>query len=462
MSEHPTGLKRSMKWLYVWAMATGAIFCYLGYYDQFFVGYCGSGSFFAFALMGIAVLFIALVYCELAPMFPHTGAELLYNTVGMNKHMGFFSSWLILAAWIAVPPTACMIIVSWFDLVLGTNASLTTLIILSIVCMVIYFCLSLLEIQIAGKIQTWMLFIAIVGTIITGILFLCSGHWEWSNITENFFSSSLAPSMGIPPWLIGMALLITPYFGFECVPMFVEEGNFPIKDSTKAIILSVVSCTLCYVFFFFCLAGISDWSEISQIGDFMTIKFIRDTLGWQFWAVVFGVISIICAIGTCLLGFWISCVRMIYAMGEHNFLPKAFAKVNRFHQPILANVLCLVVGVFFLIMLNVSTVMADFFNLMSFGCAIAYAITTISAMRIAHKHPNWLIYKIPGGEFTRVMALIVSIIIAFFCTLGQSEGSWICLGAYCLVGVVLWLWMVCVQWKKTPVVVHTLDGDQEY
>lgn len=443
-------------------MAAGAIFCYLGYYDQFFVGYCGSGTFLGFGLMGVIILLIALVYCELAPMFPHTGAELLYNTVGMNKHMGFISSWMILGAWISVPPTACMIIIQWFDLIFGTNLDLTTLIILAIVCMVIYFLLSLYDIQVAGKIQTVMLAIAMIGSVVTGIMFMCSGHWEWSNITNYLFDSQLTKTAGIPAWFIGMALLITPYFGFECVPMFVEEGNFPVKSSTKAIIMSVVSCTVIYVFFFFALAGVSDWSQISQIGDFMTIKFIRDTLGWPVWSIVFGVISIICAIGTCLLGFWISCVRMIYAMGEHNFLPKAFAKVNKHHQPIWANVLCLVVGVFFLIMLNVSTVMADFFNLMSFSCAIAYAITMISAMRIAKQHPNWLIYKLPGGSVTRWAALIVAVIVAFFCALGQSAGSWICLAGYYGIGAVLLIWMEAVQWRKTKVLVHTLDGDVEY
>ena len=69
--------------------------------------------------------------------------------------------------------------------------------------------------------------------------------------------------------------------------------------------------------------------------------------------------------------------------------------------------------------------MNDFFNLMSFGCACAYALTMISAMRIHKKYPNWVSpYKLKGGNFTRVLALIIAVVIAFFCTLGQSAGSW--------------------------------------
>ena len=74
--------------------------------------------------MTLLILPIAMVYCELAPLFPRAGGELIYNTVGINKHIGFFSSWLIMAAWISVPPAVVMAIMTWvnktFALGLGT------------------------------------------------------------------------------------------------------------------------------------------------------------------------------------------------------------------------------------------------------------------------------------------------------------------------------------------------------
>ena len=55
-----------------------------------------------------------MVYCpNWHHYFQRAGGELIYNTVGINKHIGFFSSWLIMAAWIAVPPSAVMAIVQW-------------------------------------------------------------------------------------------------------------------------------------------------------------------------------------------------------------------------------------------------------------------------------------------------------------------------------------------------------------
>ena len=107
--------------------------------------------------------------------------------------------------------------------------------------------------------------------------------------------------------------------------------------------------------------------------------------------------------------------------------------------------------------------MSAFFNLMSFGCACAYALTMISAICIHRKHPNWVSANtVKGGDAFRVLAMLIAVTIAFFCTLGQGIDSWICFGVYLGVGMLLWLWMVCVNWKKHPVEIETPDGVQKF
>ena len=76
-------LNRSLKLIYVYAIATGAIFTFIGYWDSIFYEYCGPGTFLAFLLMTALILPIAFVYCDLAPLFPEAGGELIYNTVGL-------------------------------------------------------------------------------------------------------------------------------------------------------------------------------------------------------------------------------------------------------------------------------------------------------------------------------------------------------------------------------------------
>ena len=460
-------LNKSLKLIYVYAIATGAIFTFIGYWDSIFYEYCGPGTFLAFILMTLMILPIAFVYCEMAPLFPEAGGELIYNTVGLNKHVGFFSAWMIMLAWIAVPPAAVMAIVQWIFHITGLTQSYTILVGVAVAALVLYFVLSLQNVEIAGKVQLIMLVLAILGCIVASVAFMTSGKWSLDNF-KNFFASQATPALGISPWVIGLGFLITPFFGFETVPQMIEEGNFPIKDSNKAIIGSVVTCGVIYSFFFVGLGGMPLQHLVEEGGSardgFLAIMMMVELGGgWRIGAVLFGIAAILCAIGTCLLGFWLSAVRLLYAMGRSNFLPEAFARVNRHPQPILPNVLLLVVSIVFLVLQNAGTFMNDFFNLMAFGCACAYAITMISAIRIRHEHPDWKSsYHLKGGNFTRVLALVIAVVIAFFCTLGQGAGSWISFGVYMALGVSLWLYLLLVKWKHDKIVINTPDGKQEF
>lgn len=462
-----TKLNKSLKLIYVYAIATGAIFTFIGYWDSIFYEYCGPGTFLAFILMTLCILPIAFVYCDLAPLFPEAGGELIYNTVGLNKHFGFLSAWLIMLAWIAVPPAAVMAIVQWIFHITGIASSFVMIEVVAAILLVGYFILSLQNVEIAGKIQLVMLGLAVFGCIVASIAFMCSGKWSLSNFS-NFFYSQSKSQFGIPSWIIGLGFLITPFFGFETVPQMIEEGDFPIKDSNKAIWGSVVTCGVIYSFFFIGLGGMPVQSLVESggaaTGGFLAITMMEQLGGgWQVGAILFGIAAILCAIGTCLLGFWLSTVRLLYAMGRSNFLPKSFAKVNKHQQPILPNVMLLVVSLVFLFLQNAGTFMNDFFNLMAFGCAVAYAITMISAIRIHKNHPNWKSgYHLKGGNFTRYLSLVIAIVVSFFCTLGQGIGSWISFGIYMGIGLILWLWMYLFRWKKSGVVIDTPDGKQEF
>lgn len=462
-----SGLKKSLGIIFVYTVATGSIFTFVSYWDSVFFNYCGAGTFLAFALMTLAILPIALVYSEISPLFHTAGGELIYNTVGFNKHVGFFASWLIMAAWISVPPAVVMAIATFISRTFGLNLTFGTTMVIGVVILVLVFIMSLQDIQFLVKAQATCLFANITTTLITAILLLCSGHWSFSNLS-NLFQTNLESTGGIPGWIIGMALLITPFFGFETVPQMVEEGDFPTSNTKKAICGSVITCGTIYTFFFFAVAGLDSFdvllSEDAQNG-FMTITAMQKLLGWKVWPLIYGCISVLMGMTASILGFWMSIVRMLYSMGKKNFLPDVFTKVNKHQQPILPNIFLLAVSLTFILLQNATTFMNDFFNLMSFGCACAYAITAISAIRIHSKHPEW--YKnnknvVKGGNFTRILAMIIMVCIAFFCTLGQGRGSWVSFGVYMGIGVVIWLWMVAVRWKHSKVVIETPDGEKEF
>lgn len=467
MEESRSALSKSMKLLYVYAMATGAIFTFMCYWDGIFMSYTGPATFLAFALMTLAILPTAFVYAEYSTMLPAAGSCLVFNTVGLNKHAGFWSAWLIMCAWVAVPAAGVLGILAWLNHQFGLNLDGTTATIVGSVILCFWCALSMYKNVVAGRVQSFMLMAGIIGILICSAMFMFSGHWSIENF-QNFFTSSNMKewggsfaSVGIA-WAVGCSFMITPFFGFETVPAMVEEGTFPIKDQKKAILGSVVTCGVIYVIFYFAMAGALPWEELTNKGDchpFITFEALEACFGPKitWFVIIMGIVGIVFPIGTSVLGFWYSAVRMIYAMGRNNFLPKQFATTNRYGQPILPNILILLVSVGFIAMQSITA----FFDLMAFACALCYALTSISSMVIDKKHPEWeRPYKCP--KIIKILSVIIMLGCSFFTTIGIGPRTWAGFAGYMGVGFVLWIYMIAYKWKHENVWMKTPDGDVEY
>ena len=461
-----SALSKSMKLVYVYAMATGAIFTFMCYWDGIFMSYTGPATFLAFALMTAMVLPTAFVYAELSTMLPSTGSCLVFNTVGLNKHAGFWSAWLIMCAWIAVPACGVLGIIDWLNYQFSLNLTGNSALLVGAIVLCLWCILSLCKNVVAGKVQSFMLFAGITGVLVCSIMFLCSGHWSISNFS-GFFTSCNAKQWGgnfgtAVAWIVGCSFMITPYFGFETVPAMVEEGDFPIKNQKQAILGSVLTCGAIYVIFFFCMAGVMPWEQLTNAGDchaFITFDALRNCFGDKisWFVLVMGIVGVVFPIGTSVLGFWYSGVRMIYAMGRQNFLPKQFSYTNRYNQPILPNVLILLVSIGFLAMQSITA----FFDLMAFACALCYVISSISALVLSKKHPEWeRPYKC--AAWLKYASLILMVVVAFFCTIGIGKRTWLGFIGYMAVGFVLWILMILFKWTKEKVWMKTPDGEQEY
>lgn len=466
-NKHSSALSKSMKLIYVYAMATGAIFTFMCYWDGIFMSYTGPATFLAFAMMTMMVLPTAFVYAEYSTMLPSTGSCLVFNTVGLNKHAGFWSAWLIMCAWIAVPAAGVLGILAWINYQFKANLSGVAFVLIGTLMLIAWCALSMYKNVVAGKVQSVMLFAGIVGILVCSVMFLASGHWSIANFKDFFISSNMkkyggAFSSTAIAWIVGASFMITPYFGFETVPAMVEEGDFPIKDQKQAILGSVITCGVIYTIFFFCMAGVMPWSDLTNNGDcspFITFKALETCFGPKIAPFIFimGIVGIVFPIGTSVLGFWYSAVRMIYAMGRNNFLPKQFSYTNKYGQPIIPNLLILGISIAFIAMQEITA----FFDLMAFACSICYVITSISSLVVDKKHPDWeRPYKC--AKWLKFASAIIMVIVAFFCTIGIKKTTWLGFLGYMAVGFILWLYMTLYLWKHEKVWMKTPDGNMEF
>lgn len=461
-------LSRSMRLLFVYALAAGAMFTGIDLFSGSMISFCGPAILLTFIVLTPVMIVIALPYSELTTMLPSVGGELIFNTVGMNKHLGFLSAWSILLAWLGAVPGSIFAIISMLQLFIPSMTG-STILLVSILVLLAYTGINLLKNVVAGSLQTFMLIAAISGVVVTAVIFYTSKQFSFANLTP-FFRSILAGggetgAGGIKGWFIGTAIISSLYFGFEIVPQMVEEGTFPIKDNWKAIIGSIVTCGVIYLIIYTGYAGMGSWEWITDNGSsppFVGIKIFKDVFNWYPYAIFYGLTATVFAVGTCLLGFWVASARLIYAMARQNFLPGIFEKVNKFQQPIFPNVILCVYGIgFMFFMFYVERWAQAILSIMVIGCSIAYLMTTISCFRLAIVHPEW---KRPfkTKHWIRVLAILFAGGIMVLTFMGQTKENWIFLGIYYAAGFCIWLWMLLVKWRKQRPMIETPDGAKEY
>ena len=75
----------------------------------------GPLSIWSWTIGGVIVLLIALVFAELATLFPLSGALVHMSHVSHGKRLGFIWSWVLILAYVAIAPIETMAIVTYAD-----------------------------------------------------------------------------------------------------------------------------------------------------------------------------------------------------------------------------------------------------------------------------------------------------------------------------------------------------------
>ena len=83
-----------------------------------------------------------------------------------------------MAAWISVPPAVVMAIMTWVNKTFALGLGTWQMVGCAAVLLVLYFFMSIQNVQFLVKAQAGMLFCNITVTILTGFILLFSGHWH--------------------------------------------------------------------------------------------------------------------------------------------------------------------------------------------------------------------------------------------------------------------------------------------
>jgi APA family basic amino acid/polyamine antiporter len=136
----------------------------------------------------------------------------------------------------------------------------------------------------------------------------------------------------------GVSAVFFAYIGFDALSTTAEECNNPQRDLPRAMILSLIICTILYIALALVLTGMVSYTKLN-VGDPLAFVFGSEGANLQ-WVAGIIAISAVIALATVFLVFQIGQPRLWMAMSRDGLLPRIFSSIHpRFKTPWFATII---------------------------------------------------------------------------------------------------------------------------
>jgi APA family basic amino acid/polyamine antiporter len=180
--------------------------------------------------------------------------------------------------------------------------------------------------------------------------------------------SPFAPN-GVEGVLKGVSAVFFAYIGFDALSTTAEECKDPRRDLPRAIILSLIICTVLYIAIALVLTGMVSY-KLLDVGDPLAFVFGPEGANLPWVAGIIAVSAVI-ALATVFLVFQIGQPRIWMAMSRDGLLPKIFSSIHpRFKTPWFATIITGIVVAIPALFMNLTEVT----DLASIGTLFAFVV----------------------------------------------------------------------------------------
>lgn len=281
----------------------------------------GINSIFSWILAIICSILIALVFAELASIYPRAGGVYEYTKRAFGRPMGFCVGWI---SWVVSNIVIAMLVIGGLDY-LGVIYPLThpVKIALAFATVLLFNYISFRGIEISGKLLLG--FSIITMSVLCFIIFSGSTAINLANFSEISFT-------GLPmliPIIVGMFYAIETFFGWESIAFLSEETKEPKKTIPKALMVGTIIVSI--IVFIVVIAALGS-VPAEELGNsnypllLVASKFFQPhvVMGLSFLTVL--------AIMGSAASWIITTPRLIYAMSKDKVLPESFSSVHKKYQ----------------------------------------------------------------------------------------------------------------------------------
>jgi len=425
-------LRKVMGGMSMFAMAAGSIIGPWLVMMQWWLSLSGPSIALAFVLTGLLCIPIGLVYGEMTSMLPNVGGPFVFIYNAFGKQAAFWGAWSLMLAYSTVIAFQLYAIGGLISYLWWPEMPHYALVIICLVLCLGFYFMNSRALSLSANAQIVMFFVLVIIGIGTMIAFVTHPTFSTANWTP-FFQT------GKSGFLTATALMVTMYFGFELIPQFAEESKYPVKKLWVPLVGSIIFCILFYSGLCIVNAGMMPFDGLKDME--MTSATLLKThfgVGAQYAMAIATLLACL----TCLNGFWLGSIRLMYSMGKARILPRWFSGLNESDVPSHSNLAILII-VFVFIAISGTRWLESLFTLMAIGVSICYLLSSMSFIRLRTIHPEWQRpWMAPGGKAMGLLAVFCSAVMAYYTFKYFDSTLWMLFVVYFIVlGGPVWLYL---------------------
>lgn len=305
----------------------------------------GPAAILSYLLGGVLVFLAMKMLGEMASHRPAVGSFMDYAKDGLGDGASYLVGWLYWYFWVGVLAYEAVIggetLHGWFSALPSWAWSL--------ILLAVFVGSNAVSTRGFGEIEFWLAgvkVIAVVVFLVAGTLFAL-GLWPKSDFSvQNLWDHGGFAPNGIGQALTGVAIVIFAYFGTEIAVMAAAESEDPgraVKRATNTVVWRIL---IFFVGSIALIAMIVPWDELPEPTDVATAPFtyVFELFGLPGAATVMQLVIFTAVLSVLNSGLY-SASRMLAAMGEQGFAPKAVTVRTNRGVPLMALIASTIGGV---------------------------------------------------------------------------------------------------------------------
>lgn len=392
----------------------------------------------SWAIAAFVVGLLALIYAELAPMFPRSGGLVHMSHVTHGMLLGRIWTWILFLAYVTIPPVEAMAVVNYAnnyipglikpDGLLTGFGFFVSLILLAL--MVGFNFLAVKLVLAINTVATWIKLLTPIGTI---FVFLALSHHS-SNLAVAGHAGGAGMFTAISTAGVFFAL-----FGFRQAIDLAGETDNPGRNLPIAVLGTIAIGTVVFIILQYAFVTAiphadvlkGGWEKLAYPGASGPFAGLAVLLGASWWAAVLYADAIVSP-GVCGFIWSTTTSRVIMAAGETGNAHETTTRVSENGSPWVALIVTYIIGVIFFLPLPSWQKMVSY---ASAATVLSYGIGPIVLLRmraIAPDNPHRS-FRLPFAEVLAPSAFIAANFVVFWAGFSTVDFMFLLLLGVCVI-----------------------------